>query len=451
MPNSFYNHTTPIARFTTADANRINASFKAIESGFDKIPSSTELSQGNRNYAIATNVGNDYSIILPFTVTSYNPGLQATFFTPSPNTGSSRLNVNGAGYITLRRFDGNNLLANDIRANSLNEVTLVVVDDVPSFRLTSMHGASETLASQSAASASTSASQAATSASQAASSATNANTSATLATNAANTATALVGASRGFRNAIVNPLFWMSQRLGSQTLGQTYTYPAGTYIRDRWKAGPGGISYAFHTSTPGITITSGSLQQVIQGRNLPFIGDYTISWTGSAVATVNGESVTNGGKVTISAAYQNLTITFSGGVVYLPQFEYGSIKTPFEWRPTDYERQACFQYYQKSYSDFTVPGTANLIGVYESIAVAAVSLSQSTIAFSVPMRATPSITIYNPNVANTTGSFMNGETSASHPAAVTAENDRSFIVFADEVQFTSGHRYRFHWTADAEL
>lgn len=441
MTNDYFQHNAPFARFTTADAVRLNSTLKAVEAGFDKLPTPTELQQGSRNYSVATNVGNAYSVTVPFILTSYSAGLQLTFFSQNANTSSATLNVNGLGSVTIRRFDGSNLLTNDIRAAALN----TVIHDGTSFRLTSMHGGSESLASVSATSAAASAASAASSASTATSAASSASSSASTATSAAASSASILSASRfGYRNTLINSLFWMSQHVGSTSSG---TITAGVFFRDRWKAGSTGLTYSISNSV--LTITAGSAQQIVQGRNLPYSGQYTLSWTGTATAIVNGTAVTNGGQVTL-VGYFNATIQFNAGTVFQPQFEYSPVRTQYEVRPGDVERMLCYQYFQKSYNDLVVQGTITDVGIVHTIAVSTINLDSSTVHFPIPMRGTPSISVYNPSFLNTAASVQNIDTGIATPFVMGDIGEKSFVIFSSG-SFTTGHRYKFHWVANAEL
>lgn len=440
MTNDYFQHNAPFARFTTADAVRLNSTLKAVEAGFDKLPTPTELQQGSRNYSVATNVGNAYSVTVPFILTSYSAGLQLTFFSQNANTSSATLNVNGLGAVTIRRFDGTNLIANDIRASALN----TVIHDGTSFRLTSMHGGSESLAAASAASAAASAASAATSASTATSAATSASNSASTATSASASAASVLTASRfGYRNTLINSLFWMSQYVGSTT---SATITTGVFFRDRWKAGATGLTYSIANSV--LTITAGSAQQIVQGRNLQYSGQYTLSWTGTATASVNGTAIANGGQITL-VGYVNATIQFNTGTVFQPQFEYSPVRTQYEVRPGDVERLLCFQYYQKSYNDLVNPGTLTDIGMIHSTAVSTINIDSSTVHFPIPMRGVPSLSIYNPAYTNTASSMRNMDLNTDIGISIGYISEKSFLIFSSGL--TVGHRYKFHWVANAEL
>jgi hypothetical protein len=126
---------------------------------------------------------------------------------------------------------------------------------------------------------------------------------------------------------------------------------AGTYAHDRWKAGTGGATYTFTQGSLGvpitITITAGSLQQIIEGANIPDGGTFILSWTGTAQGRVNGGTYSASPLVVTGiVAGSNTTIEFNTGTVYLPQFEVGSSATSFEYRYYGHELSLCQRYYQ---------------------------------------------------------------------------------------------------------
>lgn len=126
---------------------------------------------------------------------------------------------------------------------------------------------------------------------------------------------------------------------------------AGTYAHDRWKAGAGGCTYTFTQGSAGvpivITITAGSLQQVIEGCNMPEGGTYVLSWTGTAQARFNGGTYGSSPlAVTGITAGANTTIEFNTGTLSYPQLEVGSSATGYEYRQFGQELALCQRYYQ---------------------------------------------------------------------------------------------------------
>jgi hypothetical protein len=145
------------------------------------------------------------------------------------------------------------------------------------------------------------------------------------------------------RNAIINGNFGINQRGVSGTV----TLAAGAYGHDRWKAGASGCTYTFAASNnvTTITISAGSLLQVIEGANL-FSGTYVLSFTGTAQGKIGAGSFGASGITGTVTGGSNLNIEFNTGTVSLVQFEQGTIATPFERTSIGSELARCQRYYQ---------------------------------------------------------------------------------------------------------
>lgn len=142
------------------------------------------------------------------------------------------------------------------------------------------------------------------------------------------------------RNRIINGTFAVNQRVFA---GGALT--AGVYGHDRWKAGAGGATYT--VSGEIATITSGTLQQVIESVNVSEGGTYTLSWTGTAQARVDGGSYAASPiTVTGKAAATNTTVEFGTGTVSRVQYEAGAATTAFERRHHAIELVLCQRYYE---------------------------------------------------------------------------------------------------------
>jgi hypothetical protein len=150
------------------------------------------------------------------------------------------------------------------------------------------------------------------------------------------------GGAIGVKNAIINGNFAVNQRGVSGTV----TLAAGAYGHDRFKAGASGCTYTFATSNnvTTLTISSGSLIQVIEGLNL-YSGTYTLSWTGTAQGKIGGGSYSSSGVTGSVTGGSNLNIEFNTGTLSLVQFEQGSVATPFERRDYGRELMMCQRYY----------------------------------------------------------------------------------------------------------
>ena len=150
----------------------------------------------------------------------------------------------------------------------------------------------------------------------------------------------------GFKNRLINGGFIINQR--GYVSGTALS--VGNYAHDRWKAGASGCTYTFTQPSAGvnatITITAGTLQQVIEGCNMPEGGTFTLSWTGTAQAKVNSGSYgTSPIIVTGLTAGSNATIEFATGTVNSPQFEVGLQATGFDYRFYTNEELLCQRYY----------------------------------------------------------------------------------------------------------
>jgi hypothetical protein len=148
----------------------------------------------------------------------------------------------------------------------------------------------------------------------------------------------------GLRNRIINGNFSVNQRAVSGTV----TLAAGAYGHDRWKAGAGGCTYTFATAlnVTTITITAGTLQQVIEGANLES-GTFRLSFTGTATARIDGGAYGLSGAAISGTAVggTNQTVEFATGTVSRVQYELGSVSTPFEQRPIGLELALCQRYF----------------------------------------------------------------------------------------------------------
>ena len=207
---------------------------------------------------------------------------------------------------------------------------------------------------------------------------------------------ALVPSSTFRRNRIINGSFGVNQRGVSGTV----ILAAGAYGHDMWKAGAAGCTYTFSASGADtiITITDGSLQQLIEDRNVEG-GAYVLSHAGTAQArvAVNGGATTGSYAacpltVGSSSGGQTVTVEFSTGTVSRVQLEPGGAPTPFERRFFGDEFLLCRRYFRQD-SVFQGSNLGFFISYFGG--TNAVSPQQE---FSPPMRATPTVSFINPGI-----------------------------------------------------
>lgn len=210
-------------------------------------------------------------------------------------------------------------------------------------------------------------------------------------------ATANAALSKG-ANRIINGNFQVNQRGVSGTV----VLAAGQYGHDRWKAGASGCTYTFATSggVTTLTITAGSLQQVIEGSNLQ-TGTHVLSWTGTAQGKIGAGSYAASGVTGSVTGGSNLTIEFNAGTLSLVQLEPGSVASPFEHRAYGKEEHLCRRYFQ-AYGRFRASQYA-----------AGPSTMQSPFPICPVMRATPTALLGSASVVSNASAIALSVESAS--------------------------------------
>jgi hypothetical protein len=139
----------------------------------------------------------------------------------------------------------------------------------------------------------------------------------------------------------------------------TVVLASGAYGHDRWKAGTGGCTYTFATSggITTITISAGSLVQVIEGANLE-TASYTLSQGGTAQMRVVGGSYA-AGPITVSATGgSNLSIEFGTGTVKQVQMTIGLYVTPWVMQSVADDLARCQRFYEVGTIEFSGNVTA---------------------------------------------------------------------------------------------
>ena len=161
-----------------------------------------------------------------------------------------------------------------------------------------------------------------------------------------------------FKNRIIDGGFTINQR--GYVSGTSLS--SGSYGHDRWKGGASGGTYTFTQGSTGvnttITITAGSIIQVIEGANLPEGGTYVLSWTGTAQGKIGSGSFGASGITGTITAGTNTNIEFNTGTCGNVQLEVGSTATSFDYRPYGTELALCQRYFQ-SYTQPPLRGVVN--------------------------------------------------------------------------------------------
>jgi hypothetical protein len=128
------------------------------------------------------------------------------------------------------------------------------------------------------------------------------------------------------------------------------------------------------------------------------------------------------------------------------QLEKGSTATSFDFRPYGTELMLCQRYYEKSYTQSTVPGTATQDGCFMTVRID--SIGSGTDRYKVTKRAAPTITTYSPEASNTTGA-RNYSTNANITTTVVGIGDTGFYFVPGST--STGNGIGIHWVAAIEL
>lgn len=178
--------------------------------------------------------------------------------------------------------------------------------------------------------------------------------------------------------------------------------------------------------------------------------------TGYATYSVTAAVDTASTKNVIVFIWSDVTDTTAGDFLYISEakLELGSSATAFDYTGNSFSNELaqCQRYYQKSYSQGVAPGTAaDFAGavIWSSVTTGAYG-SAIPVYLKTTMRATPTVTIYNPETG-ATGSIRG--LSAGTNFAGTAEyiGQNSFAIYATATQSPAGYLIGAHYVAVIEL
>lgn len=144
MTNDYFNHGSALTQHTLARASQVNAIFQSIVAGLDKLPDADPLNQGRVTYVTDTGSADAYVVSLAKAPSSYVAGLSIVMKAANTNTGASTVNVNSLGVKSIKRYNGDDLVANDIVTGAL----IHLVYDGTNFRIVGANGAESALAKE---------------------------------------------------------------------------------------------------------------------------------------------------------------------------------------------------------------------------------------------------------------------------------------------------------------
>lgn len=215
---------------------------------------------------------------------------------------------------------------------------------------------------------------------------------------------------------------------------------------------------------PGGIVSQGNLtsgfQTVIPWTSIGTVGTtsniLSVSGTFPTVNTIQG-AYTTSGLVAVEFKFQGPT---NGGsyaiLVQNSQFTMTSALQEYFPRSKEEEWQSCLRYYETTYVNGVAAGTVDNATRHAGVRVMAPNVYQTTHVFNSKKRIPPIITIWNPDVPNTTGTGCDASIGPSSQAAITAswitEND--VALFCPAIQWNGTYRNSlvlYHLVADAEI
>jgi hypothetical protein len=137
------------------------------------------------------------------------------------------------------------------------------------------------------------------------------------------------------------------------------------------------------------------------------------------------------------------------------QLEEGPIATPFRYRSINEEIRLCARFFQKSFPSATAPGqNAGTSGEWSCTIITAAANAQSFYIYypGGPLRATPTMTFYNPSAANAFARNATRGTDATATSAGAISSEKGFnMAFTGLAAWAQGDQVVVHWSADSQL
>jgi hypothetical protein len=167
-------------------------------------------------------------------------------------------------------------------------------------------------------------------------------------------------------------------------------------------------------------------------------------------STLSGTAGAWAGSNFISATGAVSVVGTNGATFYITgvQLEAGSVATPFERRPYGTELALCMRYFEKSYNASVAPGTASSnLGAPALVPFStSVNFTNLVVTFKQTKRATPTLTVYNPETGATGTMYNFGNLNA----AASFIGDTGCVI-TNTASATLGFYAYAHYTASAEL
>ncbi len=221
--------------------------------------------------------------------------------------------------------------------------------------------------------------------------------------------------------------------------------------------------YFASSSTTTVTIDIGYSTNVDNGTEASWTGYLTAISGGSGTVSSTSSFTIISGEYLIPSNAKSLQIrvwTPSLGVgtsLYFSgiQLEQGSVATPFRRNANSLQGElaACQRYYYSSYSaGIYAGGTDTVSAHHQAIGVDAASAIASNGTLPVPMRATPSITVYHPlaGASMTARNHSTGGTTITG-ISIPGANNRGLGYISASGQWSLGTFIGFEMIANAEL
>ncbi len=244
---------------------------------------------------------------------------------------------------------------------------------------------------------------------------------------------------------------------------------AGIYGFDRWKADTGGATMSANAGTDVLTLTSGTVLQVVEAAlwlspGKSFASQTLTLWLenlagGNVSVTIGAQTATitaGSGKckatVTLGAGETgniNVKLAPAAGAVTFKRvkLELGGVATDWCPRSAMVEQQLSERYFQKTYHSSVAPGTTGQFAgaVYYAFGSVVASQFAAPWLYKTRMRATPTVTSYSPS----NGVAGNVDRGGSVAGFVTFVGDAGATVGTNDA--TPSAAFAFHATASAEL